>query len=230
MYCKVQKEVEKRYTGSSNFPYSTGQIRTKFKRCIAEYSRVHVLSNRRLVLKEFKKNVVMGHGSTSYFPWCSQEILATQSLQRSLPPVAMPRVRWLLKPAQRTKAKNCLSPEKDPGKRKRRKAFWHLWSRFWKICPNRTLLLTFGIFFRKKMNEPESMKCDSFNCLCLVLGVKHLPLISLHKVKACRRIIFLHWIPLDQVICTISPQVQWWLVLHERIPNFSLRASSEMYQ
>ena len=33
------------------------------------------------MLKEFKKIMVMGHGSTSYFPWCSQEILATHSLQ-----------------------------------------------------------------------------------------------------------------------------------------------------
>ena len=39
--------------------------------------------------------------------------------------------------------------------------------------------------------------------------------ISLLKVKACRWIIFPHWIPLGQVICTISPQVQWWLVLKE---------------
>lgn len=112
------------------------------------------------------------------------------------------------------KAKNFLSPEKDPRKRKR-KTFWHLWSRFWKICPNRTLLLTFGNFFRKKMNEPESMKCDSFNCLCLVLGVKHSPLISLLRVKAFRWIISSHWIPQGQVICTTSPQVQWWLVLKE---------------
>ena len=41
VYSKVQKEVEKRYTGSSNFPNSTGQImRTKFKRCVAECKKL----------------------------------------------------------------------------------------------------------------------------------------------------------------------------------------------
>ena len=30
VYSKVQKEVEKWYTGSSNFPRSTGQMQTKF--------------------------------------------------------------------------------------------------------------------------------------------------------------------------------------------------------
>ena len=122
VYVQVLKEVEKRYTGSSSFPFSTRQMRTKFKRCVAECKKLALtIKTATGVKKKFKKIVVMGHGSTSYFPWCSQEILATQSLQRSLPPVAMPRARRVLKPVQRTKAKTFLSPEKDPRKRKRRK-------------------------------------------------------------------------------------------------------------
>lgn len=37
---KVQKEVKKRYTGSSPFPYTTAQMRTKFKRCVAECKKL----------------------------------------------------------------------------------------------------------------------------------------------------------------------------------------------
>ena len=40
VYVQVLKEVEKRYTGSSSFPFSTGQMRTKFKRCVAECKKL----------------------------------------------------------------------------------------------------------------------------------------------------------------------------------------------
>ena len=36
VFFKVLQEVQKRYTGSSTFPYTTAQMRTKFKRCVAE--------------------------------------------------------------------------------------------------------------------------------------------------------------------------------------------------
>ena len=40
VYHKVQQEVKKRYTGSSTFPYTTAQMRTKFKRCVAECKKL----------------------------------------------------------------------------------------------------------------------------------------------------------------------------------------------
>lgn len=57
---------------------------------------------------------------------------------------------------------------------------------------------------RQETNGPESMKCDFFNCLCLVLGIKHLCIVSQLKVKEFRHIIFL-----GQVIYNISsPWIQ----------------------
>ena len=77
VYCKVQKEVEKRYTGSSNFPYSTGQMRTKFKRCIAECKTLALTIKTATGVKRIQEE-------RGYGPWFNQLFSLVQSRQCSI--------------------------------------------------------------------------------------------------------------------------------------------------
>ena len=65
VYVQVLKEVEKRYTGSSSFPFSTGQMRTKFKRCVAECKKLALTIKTATGVKRIQED-------RGYGPWFDQ--------------------------------------------------------------------------------------------------------------------------------------------------------------
>ena len=81
VYCKVQKEVEKRYTGSSNFPYSTGQTRTKFKRCITNCKKLALTITTTTGVKRIQEQ-------RDYGPWFNQLFSLVQSRDSCDPELA----------------------------------------------------------------------------------------------------------------------------------------------
>lgn len=215
VYVQVLKEVEKRYTGSSSFPFSTGQMRTKFKRCVAECKKLALTIKTATGVKRIQED-------RGYGPWFNQLFSLVQSRDSCNPELAEePSSSRNASSSASTETspedegKNLFVPRKRSKEKKKKEDIMTSVVEVLKDMSQQDTTADLRKFFGKKTNEPESMKCVYFNCLCLVLGVKHLPLISLLKVKACRWIIFPHWIPLGQVIRTISPQVQWWLVLKE---------------
>ena len=81
VYVQVQKEVETRYTGSSSFPYSTGQMRTKFKCCVAECKKLALTIKTATGVKRIQED----HG---YGPWFNQLFSLVQSRDSCNPQLA----------------------------------------------------------------------------------------------------------------------------------------------
>jgi len=100
VYCKVPKEVEKRYTGSSNFPYSTGQMRTKFKRCIAECKKLALTIKTATGVKRIQEE-------RGYGPWFDQLFSLVQSRDSCNPELAE-------EPSSSRNASSSVSSETSP--------------------------------------------------------------------------------------------------------------------
>jgi len=123
VYCKVQKEVGERYTGSSNFPYSTGQMRTKFKRCIAECKKLALTIKTATGVKIIQEE-------PGYGPWFNQLFSLVQSRDSCNPELAEePSCSRNASSSVSTETspedegKKLFVPEKDRRKRKRKKTF-----------------------------------------------------------------------------------------------------------
>ena len=81
VYVQVLKEVEKRYTGSSSFPFSTGQMRTKFKRCVAECKKLALTIKTATGVKRIQED-------RGYGPWFNQLFSLVQSRDSCNPELA----------------------------------------------------------------------------------------------------------------------------------------------
>ena len=100
VYSQVQKEVEKRYTGSSNFPYSTEQMRTKFKRCVAECKKLALTIKRATGVNRIQED-------RGYGPWFNQLFSLVQSRDSCNPELAE-------EPSSSCNASNSVSTETSP--------------------------------------------------------------------------------------------------------------------